>query len=297
MLPVIATTARGNYPGGMLRQELLDAIKAEPRNDELRLMAAAEYEQRGQPERAEFIRTQLAIARLPLGLDDPEWFSLTRASTQMLREYEGLWLADDELSERRSAAFRFDRGFVEFVELSISDILHEQLVGVVERAPIQHVDVLSFEGAFNAARTLAVVNQQVGPQLVSLGLGYLDLNDDDMWALAEWNWPQLRWLSLAGNGLTRSGVDRLARQWRQRMRSLEYVDLLGNPFDPLHQLEYDQDVILRWWGEREVLDMERELEQERVPWLHPRLLRGRIRPVDRLAFGRPRYDPAAFDGG
>lgn len=297
MSPVIARTARGNYPGDMLRQELLDAIKAEPRNDELRLMAAAEYEQRGQPERAEFIRTQLAIARLPLGIDDPEWFSLTRASTQMLREYEGLWLADDELSERRSAAFRFDRGFVEFVELSVSDILHEQLVGVVERAPIQHVDVLSFEGDFNAARTLAVVNQQVGPQLVSLGLGYLDLNDDDMWALAEWNWPQLRWLSLAGNGLTRSGVDRLARQWRQRMRSLEYVDLLGNPFDPLHQLEYDQDVILRWWGEREVLDMERELEQERVPWLHPRLLRGRIRPVDRLAFGRPRYDPAAVDGG
>jgi uncharacterized protein (TIGR02996 family) len=297
MSPVVATTARGNYPGDMLRQELLDAIKAEPRNDELRLMAAAEYEQRGQPERAEFIRTQLAIARLPLGIDDPEWFSLTRASTQMLREYERLWLADDELSERRSAAFRFDRGFVEFVELSVSDILHEQLVGVVERAPIQHVDVLSFEGDFNAARTLAVVNQQVGPQLVSLGLGYLDLNDDDMWALAEWNWPQLRWLSLAGNGLTRSGVDRLAQQWRQRMRSLEYVDLLGNPFDPLHQLEYDQDVILRWWGEREVLDMERELEQERVPWLHPRLLRGRIRPVDRLAFGRPRYDPAAVDGG
>jgi uncharacterized protein (TIGR02996 family) len=297
MSPVIATTARGDYPGDMLRQELLDAIKTEPRNDVPRWMAAAEYEQEGQTERAEFIRTQLAIARLPLGIDDPEWFSLTRASKQMLRDYEGLWLADDELFVPRSARFRFDRGFVEFVELGISDIFHEELARVVARAPIQHVDVLSFDSEFSAAELLAVVNQQAGPQLVSLGLAYLDLNDDDIGALAEWNWPQLRWLSLAGNRFTKSGVVRLARQWRDRMRSLEYVDLLGNPFDPLHQMEYDQDVILRWWGEREVLDMESELEQRRVPWLHPRLLRGRIRPVDRLAFGRPRYDPAAVDGG
>ena len=296
MSPVVATTAWGSYPGDMPREALLEAIRAQPQNDEWRWIAAAEYEQEGRPERAEFIRTQLAIARLPLGIDDPEWFSLTRDSRQMLREYEGLWLGDDELSPR-SARFIFDRGFVEFVELSASDILHEELAGVVARAPIQHVDVLSFGGDFSAAELLAVVHRQAGQHLVSLGLGYLDLNDDDIGALTEWNWPQLRWLSLAGNRLTRFGAFQLARQWRERMRSLEYVDLLGNPFDPLHQMEYDQDVILRWRGEREVRAMESELDQGRVPWLHPRLLRGRIRPVDRLEFGRPRYAPAAIDGG
>ena len=94
--------------------------------------------------------------------------------------------------------------------------------------------MVSFEGDFSAARILAVVNEQVGSQLVSLGLAYLDLDDDGIGAVKELNWPQLRWLSLAGNRFTRSGVGRLARQWQaRRMRSLEYVDLLGNPFDPV----------------------------------------------------------------
>jgi uncharacterized protein (TIGR02996 family) len=278
-------------------QELLDAIKTQPQNDELRWLAAAEYEEEGQIARAEFIRTQLAIARLPLGVDDREWFALTRESRRMLREYEGRWLADDELFEPRSGRFRFDRGFVEFVELSIPDIFNEGLTRVVARAPIQHVDVLPFDGEFSPAELLGVLNRQAGPQLVSLGLAYLELDDADIGVLTEWNWPQLRWLSLAGNRLTRSGAFQLAQQWTDRMPALEYMDLLGNPFDPLHQMEYDQDVILRWRGEREVRAVESELNQGRVPWLQPRLERGRIRPVDRLEFGRPQHVPAAVDRG
>jgi hypothetical protein len=279
-------------------QELLDAIKTQPQNDELRWLAAAEYEQERQTARAQFIRTQLAIARLPLGIDDREWFALTRESEHLLRENEGRWLAEDELFEPRSGRFRFDRGFVEFVELSIPDIFNERLAQVVSRAPIQHVDVLpSLDGDFSPAELLGALNRQVGVQLVSLGLAYLELDDSDIGALTEWNWPQLRWLSLAGNRLTRSGAFQLARKWADRMPALEYMDLLGNPFDPLHQLEYDQDVILRWRGEQEVRAMESELDQGRVPWLQPRLERGRMRPADRLEFGRPQHAPAAVDRG
>ncbi len=282
-----------NYRRDVPDQELLNAIAARPWDDQLRWRAATEYEQEGQIARAQFIRTQLATARLPLGIDDPEWFALTQESRRLLRENEARWLAEHEL-EFWSGQFQFDRGFVELVELSIPDILEEGLARVLAHAPIQHVDVVPHDGEFSPAALFRALEQQAGSQLVSLGLAYLDLDDSDIGSFAESNWPQLRWLSLAGNRLTRFGVFQIARKWTERTPALEYVDLLGNQFDPANQVEYDQDVVLRWRGE-EVLVMERELDLGRVPWLHPRLERGRIRPVDRLEFGRPQHVPAAVD--
>lgn len=280
----------------MADSKLLSAIAAQPREDQLRWKAATEYERLGQAERARFIRTQLAIARLPFGIDDPEWFALTRESRQLLQENEAKWLAADELFEPQPGRFRFDRGFVELVEMGVPEILKEELKQVVARAPIQHVDVLPPRGDVDPAALFKSLEQQAGGQLVSLGLARLDLGDDDIGSLTEWSWPQLRWLSLAGNRLTRRGVGRIAERWSDRTPVLEYVDLLGNEFDPANQVEYDQDVVLGWRGEA-VLAMERELELAPVPWLRPMMERGRIRPVDRMEFGRPQHVPEAVIRG
>jgi hypothetical protein len=275
----------------MPNPELLTDIAKRPLEDQLRWRAATEYEREGQIERARFIRTQLAIARLPLGIDDPEWFALTRESRQLLRENEEGWLAADELVPPRSGRFRFDRGFVELVEMAVPEVLEEGLRRLAERAPIRHVDVLPPHSDFEPALLFRSLEQQVGQQLISLGLARLDLDDDDIGSLTNWNWPRLRWLSLAGNRLTRLGVGRIAERWTDQTPALEYVDLLGNKFDPANQVEYDQDVVLRWRGEA-VDEMEDELGLP-VPWLRPMIERGRIRPVDRLEFGRPQHVPQA----
>lgn len=276
--------------------ELLRRIAANPLDDRLRWMAATEYAREGQAERAQFIRTQLAIARLPLGIDDPEWFALTRESTRLLEEYERGWLEADELVLPESGRFRFDRGFVELVAIGVPEILDQGLRRVVARAPIQHVDVLPPRGDVDAAFLFRSLARQAGGRLISLGLARLGLGDADIGSLVDWSWPALRWLSLAGNRLTGGGVGRLAETWINQMPRLEYVDLLGNEFDPVNQLEYDQDVVLRWRGEA-VLEMEREFGLAPVPWLRPMLERGRIRPIDRLEFGRPQHVPRAVVRG
>jgi len=280
----------------MAASKLLSAIAAQPREDQLRWRAATEYERVGQAERARFIRIQLAIARLPLGIDDPEWFALTRESRQLLQENEEKWLAADELVEPQPGRFRFDRGFVELVEMTVPEILEEGLRRVVERAPIQHVDVLPPRGDVDSAALFKSLEQQAGSQLVSLGLARLNMGDDDIESFAEWNWPQLRYLSLAGNRLTLRGVRRIAEGWTDRTPLLEYVDLLGNEFDPANHVEYDQDVVLGWRGEA-VLAMEREFRLAPVPWLRPMMEQGRVRPVDRLEFGRPQRVPEAVIRG
>jgi hypothetical protein len=285
---------------------LLSVIAENPLDDQLRWIAASQYEREEQSERARFIRTQLAIAQLPLGIDDPEWFALTRESRQLLRENEQRWLEADGLVPPESGRFRFDRGFVELVEMGVRDIVEEKLGQLVAQAPIQHVDVLPPRGDFDPAALprgdfdpavlFRSLEQQVGGRLVSLGLEGLDLGDDDIGLLTELRWPGLRWLSLAGNRLTGRGVGRIAASWTNRMPVLEYVDLLGNEFDPANQVEYDQDVVLRWRDEA-VLAMEHDLELEPVPWLRPMIEFGHIRPIDRLEFGRPQHVPAAGDRG
>src|SRR4051812_4351647 len=42
-------------------------VCADPASDEMRLALAAEYEAEGDPERAEFVRTQVALGELPWG--------------------------------------------------------------------------------------------------------------------------------------------------------------------------------------------------------------------------------------
>ncbi len=271
----------------MPNPELLRDIATQPLDDQLRRDAALAYELEGQPERARFIRTQLMIAALPFGIDDPQWFALTRESRQLLLEYEGRWLEADGLFAPESGRFRFDRGFVELVEMSVPDILQERLGPLVAGAPIRHVDVLPADDDFEPAALFQALAQQIGQRVISLELAGLDLRDDHVGLFTERTWPQLRWLSLEDNFLTRDGIALLAQSWTERTPALEFVDLMGNEFDPAHELEYDQDVVLRWRGE-EVDDLEVTLGRP-IPWLRPMLDRGRIRPIERLEFGRPQH--------
>jgi uncharacterized protein (TIGR02996 family) len=107
------------------------AILEDPDEDAVRLIFADWLEERGSP-RAEFIRLQCALARLPEGQRRGE---LLEREQQLLRQYEAVWAAPllglvDE--------WEFRRGFVEKIRI-IPVAFVARAEGIFRRAPVRHV--------------------------------------------------------------------------------------------------------------------------------------------------------------
>src|SRR3954451_18566110 len=90
----------------------LHEIIADPDSDVPRLVYADYLEEHGDPDRADFIRIQCALARLDE--DDDHRFDLEARAEELLRGHEQQWLG-----EFRSLIpnWEFRRGFVEYVGL------------------------------------------------------------------------------------------------------------------------------------------------------------------------------------
>src|SRR4051794_31683279 len=106
----------------MSERAFLDAIIAEPDEDAHRLVFADWLDEHGQSDRAEFIRAQCALARLPD--DDPRRTELEVRERQLLAANACEW-ADPRPPVARSDHAgdgpwdaRFRRGFLESIELS-----------------------------------------------------------------------------------------------------------------------------------------------------------------------------------
>jgi hypothetical protein len=102
--------------------------------------------------------------------------------------------------------------------------------------------------------------------------------------------PLLRWLSLTRNELTIQGVRRLAEIAASQLPALYFVDLAGNRYDPMDEIDFDQHVALTW----------RRGDEEAsiflgAPWVRPRIVDGRVEPLDRLGLARPTAPPPFAD--
>ncbi len=96
-------------------QGLLEAIAEQPGDDGLRLVCADWLEDHDEPARAEFVRLQLALARL--GEDDPRRQALLTRERGLLLDHERDWT----LGLRHLAdGWRFQRGFVDEVTVDRS---------------------------------------------------------------------------------------------------------------------------------------------------------------------------------
>src|SRR5262245_7115136 len=101
-------------------QGFLLAILADPEDDAPRLIHADWLDDNGDPERAEFIRAQVELARLKE--DDPRWGPLKRRERELLARHAKAWTAG--LSRRvNDCAFR--RGYVESLRVSVPRLLAE----------------------------------------------------------------------------------------------------------------------------------------------------------------------------
>jgi uncharacterized protein (TIGR02996 family) len=98
-------------------EALLQAVCEEPDDDGPRLVYADWLEEHGDPERAEFIRVQCRLARLPEG--DAQRPQLQRREDELLRAHEQEWLRPVEpwLFSDHGPTHAFRRGFLEVMEV------------------------------------------------------------------------------------------------------------------------------------------------------------------------------------
>src|SRR5438309_11483 len=90
----------------------IEAILQHPDDDTPRLVYADWLEEHGQGERAEFIRVQCNLARLPD--DDPRRATLQVREQKLLKEHEGEWTGPLlGLLSGMVTKWRFRRGFVD----------------------------------------------------------------------------------------------------------------------------------------------------------------------------------------
>src|SRR4051794_18229590 len=94
-----------------IEQALLSAILEHPRDDDARRIYADWCEDHGQPERGEWVRVQLDLARLPAWA--PAWDGLKARARALLEAHQEEWLGPLPAWARPGARFR--RGFVAVV--------------------------------------------------------------------------------------------------------------------------------------------------------------------------------------
>src|SRR5207302_10568596 len=92
----------------MNQAALMQAILEAPEDDEPRLVYSDWLEEHGEAERAEFIRLQVQLARLPE--DDPGLPELKRRETALLQAHREQWLQAAPGALRHRVKFR--RGFL-----------------------------------------------------------------------------------------------------------------------------------------------------------------------------------------
>ncbi len=97
---------------------LLDAVRLAPDDDGPRLIYADWLDAAGRPERADFIRVQLALARLPG--HDPRRANLGRTEADLLARFADAW-AEPFRGLATGPVFR--RGFVEEVKVTARQFL------------------------------------------------------------------------------------------------------------------------------------------------------------------------------
>jgi uncharacterized protein (TIGR02996 family) len=112
----------------------LQAIITAPDDDGLRLIYADWLEEHGLFERAEFIRVQIEVARLPEGA--PRRGELQDREQELLERHGGEWAGSVRGLVKN---WYFRRGFVEDIELAAEDFLTHAAV-ISSHAPIRHAE-------------------------------------------------------------------------------------------------------------------------------------------------------------
>lgn len=205
---------------------LLEHICADPADDQPRLIYADWLDERDDP-RGEFIRVQIALARLPD--DDARRPGLLDREAVLLAQHHARW-SDSLRGLAGSAEFR--RGFVESVIVE-ADIFLRRAADLYRLAPVGHAQFLDIGSRLDELMAspflarlseITISAQHIGERLARAlvesahltGLRSLSLNrnriGDRGVELLAWSrrWPNLTQLDLSDNGIGDAGARALA---------------------------------------------------------------------------------------
>lgn len=227
------------------RDALLHAIAARPEEDTPRLMYADWLEENGEPERADFVRTQVLVAQP--GLSPAEKYPLVQKNVFYLTNRVRHW--KDQLPQFPGIAWGdFNRGLIEEVQAADERPLlaHAAAIFAVPGVHILRltrlIGGLALAGRPELARLRAlrmVSARAAAPHLRTLlasahlrNLKVLDLHgnaaDDGVaGAIADGRFPHLAELWLGSNAIGNAGAHELARS--PHLNGLTVLDLRGNP--------------------------------------------------------------------
>ncbi|MBN9521309.1 TIGR02996 domain-containing protein [bacterium] len=191
---------------------LLNAIVANPDDDTPRLVYADWLDDHGQSPRAEFIRTQIELARLTD--DDPRRPALQAREAELLRANERSWAPDNHLA----LFFKWRRGFVAVLDPCARGVFGGD-------------DGLKILAEFPTAEELQIgfcmwdeefCHMPVLPNLRSFGVGgNVGITDTSIRRIGKWK--TLRRLRLNGSQFTDTTLTHLAGLTNLRELDLSYT--------------------------------------------------------------------------
>lgn len=222
------------------RDALLHAIAARPEEDTPRLMYADWLEENGEPERADFVRTQVYLAQpgLPSGDKPPLVKRNVHYLTNRVREWQA------QLPELTGITWGdFNRGLIEEVRATderpviahAADIFAVPGVHVLRLWRLDDGTALALVPELERLRVLRVIGGTGAAPLVALfdsphlhNLTKLDLhgcraNDALVAAIADGRFPRLTELHLSAHDVTAAGVRALAHS--PHLNDLALLDL------------------------------------------------------------------------
>lgn len=223
---------------------LLRAIGEHPEEDTPRLMYADWLEENGEPERADFVRNQVELARFESG--DPARYPLVRKNVAYLRDFVPLWKS--QLPQVKDIEWGdFNRGLIEEVQATTEEPV---LRHVKEIFAVPGIHALRL-GRLREGRTMAQVPELIrlrALRLVSARAGYYELGQlfvspylgrltvIDLHgnraenvvatAIADGRFPDLAELWLGANHISDAGA--LAMADSPHLTKLRFLDLRGN---------------------------------------------------------------------
>ena len=206
---------------------LLAAILADPADDTARLVYADWLAENGDPDRGEFIRIEIELARTPPADEDDERRrkELFDRRAVLLKQHRAAWLAPFLPHARDSS---FDRGFVSALDVPAHAFL-EHAPRWFTIAPLHRVRFTTCS-ALDAGfyhRVEGLLTSPLLGRLEAIDLHACGLTPADIDRFAECpDLSRLRELVLAWNEIGTEGVIRLAGM--PQLKGLESLDLVGN---------------------------------------------------------------------
>jgi len=196
----------------------LAAIRAHPEDDTPRLVFSDWLEENEQPERAEFIRAQIELARLRQ--DSPRRRELAFRARQLLDQREETWTGP--LLDPFYCEGQFRRGFIDTIGLN-ADALEESLEELFDAYPLCRLSIRGLDGDLDSLRRIPASNT-----LTDLNLTGNDLDAAALKELAGFkHLKRLQTLSLLFNRIDDEGAQLLCK--RKFFQRLALIRCGANP--------------------------------------------------------------------